>query len=82
MKDRKNKVRSKTNIEALSVRELSEHLKPVFRSAEKQRRWKEIDNTVKDLYGYKPESVIEDEFGYIADKIYSCWANQERYRKN
>lgn len=80
MKDRKNRVMSKKDIEALSVKGLSEHLKPVFREAEKKRRWQETDNIVKKLHGYKPESVKEDEFSYIADKIYSCWCNQDRYK--
>ncbi|GAB2021125.1 hypothetical protein RyT2_01980 [Pseudolactococcus yaeyamensis] len=76
MKNRKIEVMSKKEIEALNVEELKEGIKPVFRGAEKKRRWQEVDNQVKVINGFKPEPIKDDEFSFIFNYIFDSWVKQ------
>ena len=49
MKNKKIENMTRKEIEALSVEELKDGMKSVFREAEKKRRWQEIDNLVKKI---------------------------------
>ncbi|GAB2023572.1 hypothetical protein RyT2_26490 [Pseudolactococcus yaeyamensis] len=53
----------------MTVKEMKKPLALVFKQKENDRRWREIDNRVKRLYGYKPEAIEEDEYSFIADII-------------
>ena len=49
MKNKKIENMTRKEIEALSVEELKDGMRSVFREAEKKRRWQEIDNSVKKI---------------------------------
>lgn len=76
MKNKKIEELSKKEIEALSVKDLSDYLKPVFRGAEKKRRHQEVDNHVKKVNGFKPEHIKDDEFSFIFDYIFNSLIKQ------
>lgn len=76
MKNKKIKNMTRKEIEALSVEELKDDMRSVFREAEKKRRWQEIDNSVKKINGFKPEPIKEDEFSFIFNHIFSSWVKQ------
>lgn len=76
MKNKKIENMTRKEIEALSVEELKDGMRSVFREAEKKRRWQEIDNSVKKINGFKTEPIKEDEFSFIFNHIFSSWVKQ------